>query len=114
MEFLPNIVGEKFASFTEILSHRKKLSSNQLFSDFYSKTIAFTKSLRKECEREFLQFPHCVRKTKKVSQKKFRQINFSNFFIKNVPFTKFLPCVKLNRSNAIFHTLIEIRRLLAN
>ena len=37
----------------------KKISSNQLFSNFFSKTIAFTKFLRKKCEREFLQFPHC-------------------------------------------------------
>ena len=35
-----------------------KISSNQLFSNFFicSKTIAFTKFLRKKCEREFLQF----------------------------------------------------------
>ena len=32
----------------------KKISSNQLFSNFLSKTIAFTKI----CEREFLRFPH--------------------------------------------------------
>ena len=37
----------------------RKISSNQLFSKFFSKTIAFTKFLRKKCEREFLQFPHC-------------------------------------------------------
>ena len=42
----------------EILSHWKKISSNHLFSNFFSKTIAFTKFLRKKCEREFLQFPH--------------------------------------------------------
>ena len=44
----------------EILSHWKEISSNQLFSNFFSKTIAFTNFLRKKCEREFLQFPHCV------------------------------------------------------
>ena len=33
----------------EIISHRKKISSNQ----FFSKTISFTKFLRKKCEREF-------------------------------------------------------------
>ena len=45
----------------EILSQQlKKNSSNQLFSNFFSKTIAFTKFLRKKCEREFLQFPHCA------------------------------------------------------
>ena len=44
----------------EILSHWKFFSSNQLFSNFFSKTIAFTKFLRKKCEREFLQFPHCA------------------------------------------------------
>ena len=34
------------------------------YSNFFSKTIVFTKFLRKKCEREFLQFPHstlCVR-----------------------------------------------------
>ena len=45
----------------EILSHRKKISSNQFFGNFFSKTIAFTKFLWKKCEREFLQFPYCVR-----------------------------------------------------
>ena len=46
---------EKF-SLTE-----EKNSSNQLFSNFFSKTrktITFTKFLRKKCGREFLQFPH--------------------------------------------------------
>ena len=37
----------------------KKNSSNQLFSNVFSKTIAFTKFLRIKCEREFLHFPHC-------------------------------------------------------
>ena len=37
----------------------KKISSNQLFSKFFGKTIAFTRFLLKKCEREFLQFPHC-------------------------------------------------------
>ena len=45
-------------------SHWKKISSNQLFSDFFSKTIAFTKFLRKKSEREFLQFPQYVIKVK--------------------------------------------------
>ena len=35
----------------EILSHWKKISSNRLFSNFFSKSIAFTKFLRKKCER---------------------------------------------------------------
>ena len=42
------------------LSPLIKISSNQLFSNFFSKTIAFTRFLRKKCEREFLQFPHCA------------------------------------------------------
>ena len=71
---------EKF-SLTE-----KKISSNQLFSDFFSKTIAFTKFLRKKCEREFLQFPHC----------ECVRVNFRNFqtacvlCIHSVELTKFL------------------------
>ena len=44
----------------EILSHWRKISSNQLCSTFFSETIAFTKFLAKKCEREFVQFPHCV------------------------------------------------------
>ena len=47
----------------------KKNSSNQLFSNFFSKTIAFTKFLRKKCGREFLQFPHCTALTKKYFAK---------------------------------------------
>ena len=45
----------------EKFSLTEKISSNQLFSDFFSKTITFTKFLRKKYEREFLQFPHTVR-----------------------------------------------------
>ena len=44
----------------EILSHWKFFSSNQLFNNFFSKTIAFKKFLWKKSEREFLQFPHCA------------------------------------------------------
>ena len=51
----------------EILSHWKKISSNHLFSNFYSKTNAFTKFLQKKCEREFLQFPHCVFRSRDYS-----------------------------------------------
>ena len=43
----------------EILSHWRKNSSNQLFGNFFSKCIAFTKFLLKKCKREFLQFPNC-------------------------------------------------------
>ena len=34
-----------------ILSHRKNISWNQLFSNLFSKTVAFTKFLSKKCER---------------------------------------------------------------
>ena len=44
----------------KIWSHQKNISSNQLFSNFFSKTIVFTKFLLRNCEREFLKFPHCV------------------------------------------------------
>ena len=44
--------------FTKILYHVRIISWNQLFSKFFSKTIDFTKFLRKKCEREFLKFPH--------------------------------------------------------
>ena len=45
---------------TEIYSHLEKISSNQLFSNFFSKTVTFTKFLPKKREREFPQFPHCA------------------------------------------------------
>ena len=66
-EFLQKNRDSKILSFShhsvekrEILSHWKKISSNHLFSNFFSKTIAFTEFLRKKCEREFLEFPHCA------------------------------------------------------
>ena len=37
----------------EILSHQKNISSNQLFSNLFSKTVTFTKFLPKMSEREF-------------------------------------------------------------
>ena len=50
----------------EILSHWKNISWNQLLSNFFSKTVVFTKFLSKKCEREFPQFPH-VWKLRKFS-----------------------------------------------
>ena len=44
----------------EILSHQSFFSWNQLFSNFFSKYVTFTKFFYKKCEREFLVFPHCV------------------------------------------------------
>ena len=44
---------------TEILSHRKNISWNQVFSNFFSKDVDFTKFLLRKCEREFSYFPHC-------------------------------------------------------
>ena len=40
----------------KILSHQKNISWNQLFSNFFSKTIGFTKFLSKKCDREFSSF----------------------------------------------------------
>ena len=37
----------------EILSHQKNISSNQLFSNLFSKTVTLTKFLIKMREREF-------------------------------------------------------------
>ena len=70
----------------EILSHRNLFSSNQLFSNFFSKTIDFTKCLRKKVWDRIsaistLYFPHwAVWKSQKftltIRQKIFRQINY--------------------------------------
>ena len=37
----------------------KNISSNQLFSDFFSKNVTFKKFLAKMCETRLQQFPHC-------------------------------------------------------
>ena len=42
------------------LSLTNFFSWNQLFSNFFGKTVTFTKFLAKKCEREFLVFPHCT------------------------------------------------------
>ena len=44
----------------KIWSHQKNISSNQLFSNFFSKSITFTEFLPKMCETKSRQFPHCV------------------------------------------------------
>ena len=43
----------------KILSHRKNISSNQLFSNLSSKTVTFTKNLIKMRESKFPELPHC-------------------------------------------------------
>ena len=53
--------------------------SNHLFSNFFSKNVAFAKFLPKMCESEFLKLPHsAVWKNERISltKKIFRQINF--------------------------------------
>ena len=51
-----------FVEKREILSHWKKIRQINSLEFLNSKTIAFTKVLRKKCEREFLQFQqfHCA------------------------------------------------------
>ena len=44
----------------ENYSHWKNISWKQLFSNFFSKNVTFTK-----CDREFPQFPHCAPREKK-------------------------------------------------
>ena len=78
----------------EFLSHRKKISWNQLFSNFFSKTVGFTKFLSKKSEREFPQFPNCAVIT-----------NFSRKFRENNMYT----CISLISRNIfqIFLKMIE-------
>ena len=45
-------------------------SSNQLFSNFFSKNVAFTKFSPKMCETKLQQFPHCVSYTHCVEKRK--------------------------------------------
>ena len=44
----------------EILSYRKNISWNQLFSNFIIKNGTFTKFLLNQCDSKFPQFPHCA------------------------------------------------------
>ena len=53
-DFTKYFFGERMSCFSTLTAWKN--SSNQLFSNFFSKTVAFTKSLQKKCEREF---PHC-------------------------------------------------------
>ena len=65
----------------------KKNSSNQLFSNFFGKTIAFTKFLRKNCERErIFVFFHTVSHTVEITE--FHCHSFSANFSSNQRFTK--------------------------
>ena len=45
---------------SEIYSHRKNISSNHLFSNLFSKHVAFTKFLPKMRESKFPKLPHCA------------------------------------------------------
>ena len=65
----------------EIISHWKKISSNQPFSNFFSKTIAFTKCLQKSVRVNFYNF-HTVHGwviTYQIGRKMFSW-NYKNLF----------------------------------
>ena len=55
-----NWLGKWPTVWKKIFSRLKNISWNQVFSNYFSKYIAFTKFLSKKCESKFLQFPHCV------------------------------------------------------
>ena len=61
----------------------EKISWNQLFTNVFNKTVAFTK---------FMSEPHCAQcgKTKNLFPISFVKSTISNFFSKAVTFTKFL------------------------
>ena len=85
----------------------KNISSNQLFSTFFSKNVAFTEFLLKMRESQFPWFPHCVLwKLKKftLAEKNSSIHLFSDFLSKNVTFTKFFP-KKSESKFPSFHTL---------
>lgn len=56
---------------------KRNISSNQLYSNLFSRTATFPKFLPKLSEREFPKFPHCVRKSKikRDHTQIFREIN---------------------------------------
>ena len=62
---------------TKNLVSPKNISSNQLFSNFFSKNATFTKFLPKMCETKSQQFPHCTVREFSLTQfrQKFRESN---------------------------------------
>ena len=54
----------------KIYSHPKNISSNQLFTNFFTKKGPFTRFLQKKCESKFFILSHCVNLTRKKIVKK--------------------------------------------
>ena len=66
-------------------SHRKNISSNHLFSNFFSKYVGFTKFFPKYSESKFQKVPHCaVEITEIYSHTFLTKIRESNLFTKEV------------------------------
>ena len=77
---------------SEIYSHCKNISSNHLFSNFFSKHVTLTKFLPKMRESKFPKLPHCALRTVKnlwkftltFLRKKIGESNaFANKLLKN-------------------------------
>ena len=74
----------------KIYSHQKNISSNQLFSKFFSKNVAFTKFVPKKCESKFSFLPHCTAtlwslRNFCITWELFREINFIiNYLLKKL------------------------------
>ena len=84
---------------TEIYSHWKNISSNHLFSNFFSKTVTFTKFLPKKRESEFPYTLCTVFRKNSVKTNFLLQLNhFDDFFflLHYSGFTKNFPsfCIK--------------------
>ena len=78
----------------EIPSHLKNISSNQLFSDLFSKTVTFTKYFPRFSVISTLFYSH---------RKIIRQINyFSISFVKNIAFTEIFVRVNFCNFDAVF------------
>ena len=82
----------------KIYSHRKNISSNHLFSDFFSKNVVFTRFLPKMRESEFVKLPH---HSMEISQNH----SHADFFRQTI-FVNFLP--NLLWKMRLFFTMCEL------
>ena len=85
-----NLQGARAAeNFSFVKTHTEKSPSNQLFSNFFSKTVTFTKFLLKEFESKFPEFLHTVTHMHTVWKlQKFSLTLFSQIFRESNGFTK--------------------------
>ena len=87
--FCQNCVVRHSVVISEIYSHRKNVSSNHLFSNLFSKHVAFTKFLPKMRESKFPKLPHCAMCTKYIFSVKLHWAKICKFTLIKCKLTNF-------------------------